>query len=107
MMCWLSMQVNTLKKENDKIHFYQSILIRLLILINIEKKMTKSIPAKFLWRKSRKMDTIWIFVSTAPEEEIVDIDSVRQELEKIEGDIQKAKVRHNQFLQELGLKPIP
>lgn len=47
------------------------------------------------------------YVSTAPEEEIVDLEEVRQELEKIEGDIQKAKVRHNQFLKELGLKPIP
>ncbi len=47
------------------------------------------------------------YVSTAFEEEAVDIDSVRQELEKIEGSIQKAKARHNQFLQELGLGPIP
>lgn len=47
------------------------------------------------------------YVSTAPEEEIVDIEEIRQELEKIEGDIQRAKVRHNQFLQELGLRPIP
>ena len=47
------------------------------------------------------------YVSTAFEEEAVDIDSVRQELEKIEGSIQKAKARHNQFLQELGLEPIP
>ena len=42
------------------------------------------------------------YVSTAFEEEAVDIDSVRQELEKIEGSIQNAKSRHNQFLQEHG-----
>ena len=47
------------------------------------------------------------YVSTAPEEEIVDLEEVWKELEKIEQDIQKAKVRHNPFLQELGLKPIP
>ena len=47
------------------------------------------------------------YVSTAPGEEIIDLEEVRQELEKIEEDIQKAKVSHNQFLQELGLKPIP
>ena len=47
------------------------------------------------------------YVSTTPEEESVDLEGVRQELEKIEDDIQKAKGRHNQFLQELGLKPIP
>ena len=47
------------------------------------------------------------YVSTAPEEEIVNLEEVQKELEKIEEDIQKAKVRHNQFLQELGLKLIP
>lgn len=47
------------------------------------------------------------YVSTAPEEEIVDIEEVRQELEKIEKDIKKAKSKHNQFLKELGLKLLP
>lgn len=47
------------------------------------------------------------YVSTALEEDIVDIEEVRQELEKIEEDIYEAKARHNQYLQELGLKPIP
>lgn len=48
------------------------------------------------------------YVSTAPEEEIFDIEEVRQEqLEKIENDINKAKIRHNEFLKELGLKPLP
>ena len=47
------------------------------------------------------------YVSTAPEEEIVDIEEVRQELEKIENDIKSAKVRHNEFLKELGLKLLP
>ena len=53
-----NMQVSILKKENVKIHFYRSILIRSLKHTNTEKKRTKSIPAEFLWRKSRKMDTI-------------------------------------------------
>ena len=47
------------------------------------------------------------YVSTAPEEELVDIEEVRQELEKIESDISQAKARHNEFLKELGLKPLP
>lgn len=47
------------------------------------------------------------YVSTAPEEEIVDMEAVRQELEKIEKDIHSAKVRHNEFLKELGLKQLP
>lgn len=47
------------------------------------------------------------YVSTAPEEEIVDIEEVRQELEKIENDINVAKARHNEFLKELGLNLLP
>lgn len=47
------------------------------------------------------------YVSTAPEEEIVNIEEVRQELEKIEGDIKEAKKKHNTFLKELGLKELP
>lgn len=39
-----------------KIRFYRSILIKSLKHTNTEKKMTKNIPAEFLWRKSRKMD---------------------------------------------------
>ncbi len=41
------------------------------------------------------------------EEEIVDIEEVRQELEKIENDIKDAKARHNEFLKELGLRLLP
>ncbi|MDO5388613.1 MAG: type I restriction-modification system subunit M [Clostridia bacterium] len=47
------------------------------------------------------------YVSTAPEEEIVDMEVVRQELEKIENDIKNAKARHNEFLKELGLNLLP
>ena len=47
------------------------------------------------------------YVSTAPEEELVDIEKVRQELVEIEEDISKAKSRHNEFLKELGLKLLP
>lgn len=71
-----------------------------------DKKYSRQVSMEEI-EKNRYNLNISRYVSTAPEEEIVDIDSVRQELEKIEGDIQKAKVRHNQFLQELGLKPIP
>lgn len=47
------------------------------------------------------------YVSTAPEEEVVDIEEVQQELEKIENEIKEAKTKHNEFLKELGLKLIP
>lgn len=47
------------------------------------------------------------YVSTASKEEVVNIEEVRQELEKIEGDIKEAKKKHNAFLKELGLKELP
>ena len=47
------------------------------------------------------------YVSAVPEEEIVDVEAVRQELEKIEHDINRAKACLNQFLKELGLKQLP
>lgn len=47
------------------------------------------------------------YVSTAPKEEVVDIEKVQQELEEIENDIKNAKNRYNEFLKELGLKLLP
>ncbi|WP_206458551.1 type I restriction-modification system subunit M [Anaerovorax sp. IOR16] len=43
------------------------------------------------------------YVSTVPEEEIIDISEVKKELDKIESEITKAKDKHNKFLKELGL----
>ena len=47
------------------------------------------------------------YVSTAAEEEIVDLAEVKKNLDKNEVDIKTAKARHNQFLKELGLPPLP
>ncbi len=47
------------------------------------------------------------YVSTAPEEEAIDMEEVVRELEKTEEEIRQAKSRHNEFLKELGLKQLP
>ncbi|MDR2579822.1 MAG: type I restriction-modification system subunit M [Fibromonadaceae bacterium] len=47
------------------------------------------------------------YVSTAVEEEIVDLLKVRKNLNKIETDIKNAKTKHNQFLKKLGLPELP
>ena len=62
------------------------------------------------------------YVSTAPEEEVIDVEEVIQELEKIENEIKQnmlwvdsqpkneikqAKSKHNEFLKELGFRPLP
>ena len=47
------------------------------------------------------------YVSTVAEEEIVDLAGVKKSLDTIEDTISKAKVKHNQFLKELGLPELP
>ena len=47
------------------------------------------------------------YVSTAPEEKIINIEEVAKELRTIENDIKKAKDAHNIFLKELGLEQLP
>lgn len=47
------------------------------------------------------------YVSTAMEEELVDLVEVKKKLDETEEEIRKAKEKHNQFLKELGLPEIP
>lgn len=47
------------------------------------------------------------YVSTAQAEEEIDLQVVHAELEAVERTIVEAKQRHNNFLVELGLPPLP
>lgn len=47
------------------------------------------------------------YVNILPEEEIINLEEVAKELEEIEKKIKKAKIKHNAFLKELGLKQLP
>ena len=47
------------------------------------------------------------YVSTAEPEVEIDLKETHRELVKIEKSIEKAKAKHNEFLKELGLKPLP
>ena len=47
------------------------------------------------------------YVDTADEEDVVDLSAVNRTLVEIEGTIQRATARHNQFLRELGLPELP
>lgn len=47
------------------------------------------------------------YVSTAQEESEVDLADTHRELVKIEGEIRTATEKHNEFLKELGLPPLP
>ena len=47
------------------------------------------------------------YISTAVGEAEIDLDVVHAELVEVERAITEAKQRHNIFLKELGLKPLP
>lgn len=47
------------------------------------------------------------YVSTAAEEEIVDLTDVKENLNETEKAIKRVKAKHNQFLKELGLPELP
>jgi len=71
-----------------------------------DKKYSRRVSMEEIKKNGYNLN-ITRYVSTTPEEEIVDVEVVRQELEKIEQDIRKAKARHNEFLKKLGLKQLP
>ena len=47
------------------------------------------------------------YISTAVADAEIDLSATHAELVKIENDIAEAKAKHNEFLIELGLKPLP
>ena len=47
------------------------------------------------------------YVSTAQPEPEIDLADVHQDLVSIQDDIQAAAAKHNAFLKELGLPPLP
>ncbi|PKN93320.1 MAG: type I restriction-modification system subunit M [Chloroflexi bacterium HGW-Chloroflexi-6] len=47
------------------------------------------------------------YVSTSTEEDEIDLAAVHQELQTLQGKIKSAKEKHNAFLKELGLPPLP
>lgn len=71
-----------------------------------DKKYSRRVSMEELEKNEYNLN-ISRYVSTALEEEIVDIGEVTRELAKIEDEIKQAKSKHNEFLKELGLKQLP
>ena len=71
-----------------------------------DKKYSRRVPMKEIEKNGFNLN-ISRYVSTAAEEEVIDIADVKKSLDKIEEDIINAKTKHNQFLKELGLPPLP
>jgi len=47
------------------------------------------------------------YVSTAKQEVANDLSATHRELVEIEKQIQESRAKHNEFLKELGLSPLP
>ena len=47
------------------------------------------------------------YISTVEEEPLIDLNAVTQQLKAIDSRIKEATEKHNQFLIELGLEPLP
>ena len=47
------------------------------------------------------------YVSTAEQEVAIDLTATHKELVEIENQIQESTAKHNAFLKELGLSPLP
>ncbi len=71
-----------------------------------EKKYSRRVSMEEIERNDFNLN-ISRYVSTAVEEELVDLHEVKKNLDVIEDDISKSKAKHNQFLRELGLPELP
>lgn len=67
-----------------------------------ENKYSRRVSMKEIQENTNNLN-ISRYVSTAIDEEIVDISQVKRDLDSIEENIDNAKAAHNKFLKELGL----
>ena len=71
-----------------------------------DKKYSRRISMEEIEANSFNLN-ISRYVSTAIEEEVIDLANVKKNLDEIEDKISKEKAKHNQFLKELGLPVLP
>jgi type I restriction enzyme M protein len=71
-----------------------------------EERYSKRIPMERIVAKGYNLN-ISRYISTAVAEQEIDLATTHGELVKIENAIQKATTKHNEFLEELGLPPLP
>ncbi len=71
-----------------------------------DKKYSRRVSMEELEKNEFNLN-IARYVSTAAEEEMIDVNKVKEDLDTIEDTIRKAKALHNQFLKELGLQELP
>jgi type I restriction enzyme M protein len=71
-----------------------------------EERYSKRISMERIAEESYNLN-ISRYISTAQDEVAIDLKATHGELVKIEGAIQKATAKHNEFLKELGLPALP
>lgn len=71
-----------------------------------EDRYARRVPMSLIEENGYNLN-ISRYVSTATDEAPVDLESVHQDLIEIEKRIAEAKAKHNSFLKELGLPPLP
>ncbi|MBH5316503.1 type I restriction-modification system subunit M [Paenibacillus sp. GSMTC-2017] len=74
--------------------------------IEDDKKYSRRVSMEEIEKNDYNLN-ISRYVSTAGEEEIINLADVKKNLDEIEDTISKAKATHNQFLKELGLLELP
>lgn len=71
-----------------------------------EERFSRRVPLEEIVGQEYNLN-ISRYISTAVAEEVVDLAEVNRQLVELEGKIKAASDKHNAFLQELGLRPLP
>ncbi|NLX26127.1 MAG: type I restriction-modification system subunit M [Lentisphaerae bacterium] len=71
-----------------------------------EERYSKRVPMEEIEKNDFNLN-ISRYISTAVAEEEIDLEATHGELVEIEKAIREATIRHNKFLEELGLPPLP
>jgi type I restriction enzyme M protein len=71
-----------------------------------EEKYSRRVGPKEIEKNDYNLN-ISRYISTAKEDEVVDLEQVHAELVSLEKKIGEAKKKHNKFLKELGLAELP
>ncbi|MES2741496.1 MAG: type I restriction-modification system subunit M [Pseudomonadota bacterium] len=71
-----------------------------------EERYSKRVPMERIAQEGYNLN-ISRYISTATAEKEIDLQAVNAELMSLEKDIESARYKHNAFLKELGLPPLP
>ena len=94
------------KRQNQLTEEHIAKIIATYQFRNEEERYSKRISMERIAKEGYNLN-ISRYISTAQQETEIDLAATRGELVEIENTIQKAANKHNEFLKELGLSPLP